>query len=207
MNALVCKEGSKSALIVQKRSSKSIDFVALPEQMHFSPSPSFITVELLACLSSPSPFSSSLTALLALTNLMDLDYLNVTSPASFLFFMLTRSVQPEEACPTPDDKCGIAIRCFVSLVVNVVAGHEKVMIGLFLVAAKSGSVYLKSLVSLRSWREARLAVTWRCLLPWAVCFAALSFLSGTVGWTGLYLSMPGMFNCANDRPPDSWPFW
>lgn len=54
-----------------------------------------ITVEPLACLSSTSPFSSSLTALLALTNLMDLDYLNVTSPASF--FRLMRSLQPEEA--------------------------------------------------------------------------------------------------------------
>lgn len=86
---LAVLKGSKAAFRVQKVqifliwNSKSIDCVALPKQMLFSSSPPSITMEPLACLSSTSPFSSSLTALLALTNLMDLDCLNVTSPASF----------------------------------------------------------------------------------------------------------------------------
>lgn len=89
-------KGGKSCFWVRERNSKYMDLVALPKQMHFSSSPLSITVEPLVCLSSASPFSSSLTALLALTNLMDLDYLNVTPPA--VFFTLMRSLQPEEGC-------------------------------------------------------------------------------------------------------------
>lgn len=117
---LQCETGAK--LLLGSRNEILKILVALPEQIPFSSSPSFSTVEPLACLSSTSPFSSSLTALLALTNLMDLDSLNVTSPASF--FSLMRSLQPEEAWLTLEDKC----RCFVS-VDSVVVLYKKWLSG------------------------------------------------------------------------------
>lgn len=87
--------------------------------MHFSSSLPLITVEPLACLSSTSPFSSSLTALLLLTNLIDLDNLNVTSPASFISLM-RRGLQPQGARLMWENECRWnVIGCFVAVVVVV----------------------------------------------------------------------------------------
>lgn len=88
--------------------------------MHFSSSLPLITVELLASLSSTSPFSSSLTALLLLTNLIDLDNLNVTSPASFISLM-RRGPQPQAARLMWENECrSNVIGCFVAVVAVVV---------------------------------------------------------------------------------------
>lgn len=88
--------------------------------MHFSSSLPLITVEPLACLSSTSPFSSSLTALLLLTNLIDLDNLNVTSPASFISLM-RRGLQPQGARLMWENECRWhVIGCFVAVAVNAV---------------------------------------------------------------------------------------